>query len=117
MDEKILQVPLKQSEFNQHLLGRLFIDKRALIIVPHQDDEIIIAGSMILNMRENHCEVFLLFTTNGDYEIDGKIRLNETLNAMKKLGVRGDHILYLGYSNQNPKEDTHLYFHEDKEPW
>lgn len=110
------QERLTLSEFNQHLLNKIFKDKRALLIIPHQDDEIIIAGSMILNMNRNQCEVFLVFTTNGDYEIDGKIRLGETLNAMKKLGIGEDHILYLGYSNQNPQEDTHLYFHIDK-PW
>ena len=68
--------------------------EKLLIIVPHQDDEIIIAGP-IMDQLLNRYDIRVLFTTNGDYGISSKnnIRLEESIEALKVLGVK--EILFL----------------------
>lgn len=74
--------------------------KKLLVIVPHQDDDVSVAGALIAACREPHAgyEPFVLFTTNGDgFECDEQLRLREAQQALAVLGVDKQHILFLGY--------------------
>lgn len=83
--------------------------EKILIIVPHQDDEINIAGNFIasLNNTEN---VFVLYTTNGDFIVDAKYRYKEAVKSLKTLGnIKKENVIFLGYSDQPYDQDTHMY--------
>ncbi len=71
--------------------------KSALILVPHQDDEINIAGCLIPQMVKNDVVVTVCFVTNGDYEGKQEIRAKEAVKAAKVLGI--SRIIYLGYGD------------------
>lgn len=74
--------------------------KKLLVVVPHQDDDISIAGALLAACREPQAEYepFVLFTTNGDAsECNGLPRLREAQHALAVLGVDTQHILFLGY--------------------
>lgn len=74
--------------------------KKLLVIVPHQDDDISIAGALLAACRKPQAEYepFVLFTTNGDaFECDELLRLREAQRALAVLGVDTHHILFLGY--------------------
>lgn len=56
--------------------------KKCLILVPHQDDEIILCGAFLKSMIESGIDVYVVFMTNGDYEEKiGKTRLQESIEA------------------------------------
>ena len=75
--------------------------KKALIIVPHQDDELILAGPFWDKLQDEY-EVFVAFTTNGDYDLKQEInrRLLEALSALRELGVQDSHVIFMGYGDK-----------------
>ncbi|MBR0062223.1 MAG: PIG-L family deacetylase, partial [Selenomonadaceae bacterium] len=84
--------------------GNSFFDKnyfgtRVLILAPHPDDEINIAGNTILNMAAAKAEIFVAYSTNGDFENPADVRAQEAVNALKILGVPRDKIIFLGYGD------------------
>lgn len=90
----------------------MFKNKKILIVVPHQDDEINIAGGFIAKYSKEN-EIYVLYTTNGDYIYDAEVRVKESLESCKTLGVKEDQVLFLGYSDQYSNGETHLYTTND----
>ena len=94
--------------------------EKCLIIAPHQDDELAIAGSLMIQLNEmKRYEIYVLFTTNGDwYQDEAYIRLHESVEALSVLGVDEEHIILLGYGDQwmgnqhlyNAEENLYNYF-------
>lgn len=81
--------------------------KRALIIVPHEDDEINLAGSLMYDLLQKDVEVFCAFTTNGDYSFHAETRMKEAAASLRILGVR--QIIFLGYGDtSNQYADGHV---------
>ena len=70
---------------------------KLLVIVPHQDDEINVAGSTIIGSIEEGLDVSLAFMTNGDWEYDVPLRNNEAIDAAKILGLSSQNIYFLDY--------------------
>ena len=73
----------------------------SLIVAPHQDDEILAFAGTIQHELANGNEVKVLFLTTGDYygtELTA-IRLAESVEALKVLGVDKSDITVLGYSD------------------
>lgn len=102
------------SEFDNSIYSSdFFRDKSVMVVVPHEDDEINIAGSTIKNYINQGSEVKVVFTTNGDYLGLGELRINEAISAMNKLGVKTEDIIFLGYGDQWNYKDGHIYYGED----
>ncbi len=87
---------------------------KILIIVPHQDDEINIAGGYIARGIKENKEIYILYTTNGDYIYDAKERIKECYKSCRRLGVKNENIFFLGYSDQYSRYDTHLFNSNEK---
>ena len=90
--------------------GNSFFDKnffgtRVLILAPHPDDEINVAGNMILNLSAAKAEIFVAYSTNGDFEISADIRAQEAVDALKILGVPAERIIFLGYGDGHKLSD------------
>ncbi len=82
----------------------------AMIIVPHQDDEINVAGAVIKNLIENNCNVIVVFVINADLYNQTSKRIIEGINSCKVLGVKENNVYFLGYGNAwNQSKYTHLY--------
>lgn len=77
----------------------LFEDKKVMIIVPHQDDDINLVGGLIEQYTQGSNEVSVVFSTNGDYWGAGELRAEETLSVLTSLGVKEDEIYYLGFGD------------------
>lgn len=77
----------------------LFTGKNVMIIVPHQDDEINIAGGLIEQYVEGGSAVSVVFTTIGDYVTDPNIRAAEVVDVLTALGVKQENIYYLGFGD------------------
>lgn len=80
-----------------------------MVLVPHEDDELIIAGAMLYGAAKANLNVKVVFITNGDsYDYLAPIRMREAVNALGVLGIGESDILFLGYSDK-PREGGHLY--------
>ena len=73
--------------------------KCALVLVPHQDDEINLAGSTILALRGRGCRVVTAFLTLSDTGCNAHRRLREALASLRCLGVGGEDVVFLGYGD------------------
>lgn len=69
--------------------------KKVLVVGAHPDDPESMSGGTILMLREQGCEVVVVYFTQGERGIEGKsleearaIRHQEALNACEKMGVR-----------------------------
>lgn len=71
--------------------------KIALVLVPHEDDEINLAGATIVRLREEGTRVICAFVTNGDWLYSADIRIAEALASLSVLGVPEEDAVFLGY--------------------
>ena len=90
--------------------GNSFFDKnyfgtRVLILAPHPDDEINIAGNMILNLAAAKAEIFVAYSTDGGLEVPAEVRAHEAVEALKILGVPREKIIFMGYGDGQKLSD------------
>ena len=84
-------------------------DKTVMVIAPHEDDEINIAGSTIKSYVDAGSKVIVVFVTNGDYVGLGNLRINEAINSVSQLGVKSENVVFLGYGDQWNTKYGHIY--------
>lgn len=85
---------MNNSSFTYHILCG---DGSLMVIIPHEDDEINLAGSLIYGARQEGVPVKCVFLTNGDAEYPAFIRIHEAVKALGILGVKEEDIIFLGY--------------------
>jgi LmbE family N-acetylglucosaminyl deacetylase len=115
-------------EFSISLLSELpkpISNQKILIFSPHNDDEVLSSGGYIYDAIASGSYVTVVFLTNGDghyyssikefhkvyptandYIQSGYTRQEESKNALKKLGVSENNIIFLGYPDNSLKELT-----------
>ncbi len=76
-------------------------NKKILVLAPHQDDEMLMAGGIMKRAIEVGDDVKVLLATNGDYngKSTGEGRIVEAVNALDKIGLSKENILFLGYAD------------------
>ena len=79
---------------------------KILIIAPHPDDEIPLAGQLLLNNPQN--TYYVVYITNGDAnKKEASTRLKEALVVTKKLGIASNNVFFLGYADS--WQNGHIY--------
>lgn len=91
----------------------LFKNKKVLLFVPHQDDEINLAYGLLYKIRNIAESIKVVYSTNGNYVVNEKYRLKEGVESLKNIGITKENIIFMGYSDQIPESTSHLY-HEKK---
>ena len=79
--------------------NNIFANRRVMLFVPHQDDEISLLSGVMELYAAAGSEVYVVFATNGDYETTAETRMNEALRATAIEGIAADHVLFLGYGD------------------
>lgn len=79
--------------------------KEIMVMVPHEDDEVLIAAGVIKSGIQNGDTVKVVLVTNGDYEGLGETRIQESIDALTYLGVEKDNIYFLGYGDTGSEYD------------
>ncbi len=108
---------MQQNEVCTVLQGKRSI----MVIVPHEDDELLLMGGVIRHAVKMGMEADIVIATNGDFgcrdRLVGYARLRETMDAMAMLGVPERNLCIMGYADTGmPKADsflTHLYEAKD----
>ena len=74
-----------------------------MIIVPHEDDEILMTAGIIESAVRSNKRVTVVLATNGDYEgsdqISGSVRLPESLAGLRILGLSEENVIFMGYAD------------------
>lgn len=94
-----------------------------MILVPHQDDEVLMTAGIIHQAVKRGIRVDAVMVTNGDYEGSdyavGRIRLRESLSALALLGLPKEQFHILGYADTGMPESesflTKLFAGQDEE--
>lgn len=87
-------------------------NKKILIVVPHQDDEINLAGNFLCEFSKSN-NIYVAFTTNGDYIYTAEIRYKEAISSLENFGVKKENIYFFGYSDQPYDGKDHMYNMDD----
>lgn len=91
----------------------LFTNKKVILFVPHQDDEVNIAYGLLYKIKNIASSIKIVYSTNGNYCVKEKYRLKEGIDSLKKIGIKRENIIFMGYSDQIPESETHLYHEEE----
>ena len=87
---------------------------KVLLFVPHQDDEINAAASLLFTLVRCNAQITLVYTTNGDWECPAAVRFKEAINAAGILGIPEKNILFMGYGDTlNRNDKRHVFYHKD----
>lgn len=78
---------------------QFFHGHSVMFIVPHEDDEINMAGATIYGAIQEGLEVYVVFLTNGDYEYSFDVRRNEVYQMAKEIGLSKENIIFLGFGD------------------
>lgn len=74
-----------------------FKNKKVMVIVTHEDDDLLISGQVLPPMYKNGADVRVVFATNGDKRVSAYTRQSEACNALEKLGIPREKVIFLGY--------------------
>ena len=84
------------------------IMKKALLVVPHQDDEINLAGNIIDKIKEDF-DLYILYSSLDSREEEARIRKQEAYDACSVWNVDRNHIIFLEYPDSPNKNGHHFY--------
>lgn len=88
---------------------QIFGERRVMVIVPHQDDELNILGGVMEEYVRHGSDVFVVFLTNGDYFGLAQLRYQESLSVLDSIGIPADHVIFLGYGDNWKENEPHIY--------
>lgn len=86
-----------------------------MVIVPHEDDEINLAGASIYAARKEGLRVVCIFVTNGDWDIPASVRIEEAVKSLSCLGVSPEDIVFLGYPDGGTHGERSIFYAREKE--
>ena len=89
--------------------AKLYGDKRIMLIVPHEDDEINLMGGVMEEYLKYGSDVSVVFVTNGDFDFSAEVRIAEAAAAMENVGIPEENLIFLGYGDQWESDGPHLY--------
>lgn len=121
------------KKFYSHIKPVSEISEIAIIFAPHCDDETLACAGIIQNLISSGKEVKVVVVTNGDgfkYAAEAEFkkfslkpedyikfayeRQNETVEALKILGVKKENIIFLGYPDRGLLPMWSKYFNCEK---
>lgn len=83
-------------------------DLKLAVVVPHQDDELNIAGQILPYFIDEGAQVKICYSTNGDMRVyEGVSRYREAVKAAAVMGLAEEDLVWLGYPDC--KTSAHLY--------
>lgn len=87
----------------------LYGGRSVMVIVPHEDDDLNIAGGVIEELVGYGSQVTMVFVTNGDaYGLTTR-RLEEAITCCGAMGIPEDRVIFLGYGDQWDTDGPHIY--------
>lgn len=88
---------------------QLYADRRVMLIVPHQDDEINVLGGVLEEYVRYGSEIRIVFVTNGDMYGLAEDRFREALEVCRYIGIPEENAIFLGYGDDWKADGPHIY--------
>lgn len=86
---------------------------RAILVVPHQDDEIDLAGNILGKLNKNF-DLMVVYSSLDADEKKGKIRKAEAIQSCGVWGISSKQIVFLAFPDTVNSKGTHFYTNGDK---
>lgn len=102
---------MSRSSFRYH---QIFPGNTVLVFIPHEDDEVNVAGATIYGAKKEGFRVICVFAANGDRSYTAGTRIRETEACLGKLGVPPEDIVFLGYPDGGLDAARCVYMHGQK---
>ena len=103
VSQSVVYVPVDDTK------AQLYGDQRVMLIVPHEDDDYNVLGGVMEEYVKYGSEVYVVFSSNGDYYVSAEVRHQEAVQALGRVGIPADHIIFLGYGDGCMPEGPHIY--------
>ena len=84
------------------------MEEKALIIVPHQDDETYLAGN-IIDVIKSQYDLFIFYSSLDADPKRGTVRKQEAIAACGVWGITEDHLAFLDYPDTANSHGHHYY--------
>lgn len=81
---------------------------KVLIIVPHQDDEINLAGNILRTLVRNN-DVYVIFSSLDVHVERGKTRKEEAINSLATYGIDVNKIEFFAFPDTPNEKASHFY--------
>lgn len=81
-----------------------FNGNTVMVIVPHEDDEINVAGATIYGAIKEGLKVILVYVTNGDFQYKADIRYKEVQRMACIMNLPMENIHFLGFPDNSGKD-------------
>ncbi len=91
----------------------LYANRRVMVLVPHEDDEINLMGGVLEEYVKYGSTVYIVYLTNGDMTVSAERRISETIDGMAKCGIPEKNLIFLGYGDSLFEDGTEIYFLDD----
>lgn len=88
---------------------QLYAQRRVMLIVPHEDDEINVLGGVLEEYVTYGSQVYPVFVTNGDYSGLAEARFAEAVAVAEYIGIPEENVIFLGYGDQWKAGGPHIY--------
>ena len=88
----------------------LYQNRRVMVLVPHQDDELNLLGGVLEQYVKYNSEVYIVYLTNGDMSVPAERRFAEAIEGMGKVGIPEKNLIFLGYGDSLYEDGTEIYF-------
>lgn len=88
---------------------QIFGGKKVMVIVPHEGDEMNLAGGVLEQYVKYGSNVYVVYVFNGDMHGDGVQRITEADSAMTSIGIPSENLIFLGYGDQLNLDGTPIY--------
>lgn len=85
-----------------------------MVIIPHEDDELNVAGATIYGAKKEGLRVICVFVTNGDFDYLPTVRIQEAIKALQVLNVPAEDIIFLGYPDGGIQAEHSVFMHGQK---
>lgn len=89
-------------------------DKKIMVLVPHEDDEINLIGGTLPLLIKAGAKVKVVYLTNGDFYYKADIRIKEAIKALSVLGIDDNDVVFLGYPDGSDSSGYSLYKTENR---
>lgn len=91
----------------------LYQNRRVMVLVPHEDDEINLLGGVLEQYVKYNSEVYIVYLTNGDMAVPAERRFAEAIEGMGRIGIPEKNLIFLGYGDSLYEDGTEIYFLAD----
>ena len=95
----------KQNEKGKNI----WQNRKVMVIVPHEDDELNLCGGILDEYIEYGSDVYIVFVTNGDYKKQSYKRINESIKCWTTKGINESQLIFLGYGDGWNENYPHIY--------